>query len=219
MPALALWTLPFLWAGATLTMRRSLDAGWSAWLALAFFVPYLNYLLMLALCLAPSARGPSRRMPVPRAYEHRLPSALLAIGAGLAVGLLMLVLAISALQRYGVAPFFGIPFGIGAFTAFLFNRRYPATAPETAEVVMMLLRGFKLYGDPRPWTPGGRMPAVLAFLNTTKYPASLSFLLMTLGPAIALVPLLERLRRWRGGSPRSAGFRSSFTCFTCCTSR
>ncbi|MGH7512325.1 MAG: DUF1624 domain-containing protein [Gemmatimonadales bacterium] len=69
-----------------------------------------------------------------------------------------------------------------------------------ATLLFLLLRGFNLYGDPRPWTSAGRMPAMLAFLNTTKYPASLSFLLMTLGPTIALMPVLERTRgtvaRW-----------------------
>jgi len=69
-----------------------------------------------------------------------------------------------------------------------------------AIALFLVLRGFNLYGDPRPWSADGPMPALLSFLNTTKYPASLSFLLMTLGPTIALVPLLDRahgpVARW-----------------------
>jgi uncharacterized membrane protein len=64
-----------------------------------------------------------------------------------------------------------------------------------AIALFLILRGFNLYGDPRPWhspAPGTyQMPALLSFLNCTKYPASLNFLLMTLGPIIALIPLLE----------------------------
>jgi uncharacterized membrane protein len=70
--------------------------------------------------------------------------------------------------------------------------------------LFVVLRGLNLYGDSRPWgMPGDDappMPAVLDFLNTTKYPASLLFLLMTLGPTIALVPLVDHARsavtRW-----------------------
>jgi uncharacterized membrane protein len=62
-----------------------------------------------------------------------------------------------------------------------------------AIALFLVLRGTNLYGDPRPWTSEG-MPAALSFLNTTKYPASLSFLLMTLGPTVAAIPLAERAR-------------------------
>jgi uncharacterized membrane protein len=59
-----------------------------------------------------------------------------------------------------------------------------------ATSAFVLLRAVRGYGDPRPWDG----TTVLRFLNTTKYPASLQFLLMTLGPTIALVPLLEAAR-------------------------
>lgn len=65
-----------------------------------------------------------------------------------------------------------------------------------ATALFLVLRGFDFYGDPRPWSgvPAGdaQMPSLLSFLNTTKYPASLLFLLMTLGPTIAAIPALER---------------------------
>jgi uncharacterized membrane protein len=69
--------------------------------------------------------------------------------------------------------------------------------------LFLILRGFNLYGDPQPWSATGGaghgppVPAFFSFFNTTKYPASLSFLLMTLGPSIALIPALER---WRGAA-------------------
>jgi uncharacterized membrane protein len=59
-----------------------------------------------------------------------------------------------------------------------------------ATAAFVLLRAARGYGDPRPWDG----TSALRFLNTTKYPASLQFLLMTLGPTVALVPLLEKTR-------------------------
>jgi uncharacterized membrane protein len=58
-----------------------------------------------------------------------------------------------------------------------------------AVAAFVALRATGVYGDPHPWTGGGP-----GFINTTKYPASLQFLLMTLGPLVALVPALEGAR-------------------------
>ena len=62
------------------------------------------------------------------------------------------------------------------------------------------LRALDLYGDPRPWH-ASKIPALLAFLGTTKYPASLDFLLMTLGPTLVLLGLAEG---WRGKASQIA---------------
>lgn len=58
-----------------------------------------------------------------------------------------------------------------------------------------MIRTVNGYGDPRPWAVRDSPLLTLAsFLNTTKYPPSLAFLLMTLGPAIALLGWLDRAR-------------------------
>jgi uncharacterized membrane protein len=59
----------------------------------------------------------------------------------------------------------------------------------------VLLRLSNLYGDPAPWSSQAEpWRTALSVLNTTKYPPSLLFLMMTLGPAIALLPALDRFR-------------------------
>jgi len=61
--------------------------------------------------------------------------------------------------------------------------------------LFVLLRGLNLYGDPAPWTVREEfVRSVMAFLNVRKYPPSLHYVLVTLGIAFALVPVLARLR-------------------------
>lgn len=73
------------------------------------------------------------------------------------------------------------------------RRRFCVALGGGAITAFLVLRGFNIYGDPRPWGDAApQMPALFQFLNTAKYPASLLFLLMTLGPTILLIPLLER---------------------------
>jgi uncharacterized membrane protein len=62
-------------------------------------------------------------------------------------------------------------------------------------VGFILLRAWNRYGDPFPWTAQkNSLFTLLSFLNTTKYPPSLAFLLMTLGPAIVAMGWLDRIR-------------------------
>src|SRR5437660_2676963 len=85
MLGLALWTLPFLWIGFGMSVRRAADAGRSAWWALLFFVPLLNYLLMIGLSLLPTAAVPEWRQAAPAAVmSDRLKSGLFGVAASLA---------------------------------------------------------------------------------------------------------------------------------------
>jgi uncharacterized membrane protein len=115
---------------------------------------------------------------------------------------------------YSIVPWIGVMAAGYAFGAILTaeparRRRLCLGIGLGATALFLVLRGFNIYGDPQPWSaPGaagsgeeGRpIPALLSFLATTKYPASLNFLLMTLGPTIALIPALEGARgalaRW-----------------------
>ena len=94
---------------------------------------------------------------------------------------------------YPLVPWIGVTavgFALGAVysweparrRAFLWRAGLALTAGFIA------VRALNIYGDPSPWS-AQRTPwyTVLSFLNTTKYPPSLEYVLMTLGPALLLL--------------------------------
>jgi hypothetical protein len=61
-------------------------------------------------------------------------------------------------------------------------------------VAFIMLRAANIYGDPNTWQAQGHVVAtVIDFLNVSKYPPSLLFLLMTLGPAAILCAYADRI--------------------------
>jgi uncharacterized membrane protein len=78
------------------------------------------------------------------------------------------------------------------------RRRFLLAAGLSISVLFVVLRASNLYGDPVPWsTQPTLLFTVLSFLNTNKYPPSLLFLAMTLGPALLLLRAADRgAARW-----------------------
>jgi len=101
---------------------------------------------------------------------------------------------------YPVLPWIGImAFGYGLGALFL----EPAARRDrrlvliggAAILAFLVLRGTNFYGDPRPWIPqGDAVMTALAVLDVTKYPPSLLYALVTLGPVLVLLPALDRMR-------------------------
>lgn len=81
------------------------------------------------------------------------------------------------------------------------RRPFLIRAGMAATVLFLIVRAINGYGDPAPWTEQRTAALTVAsFLNARKYPPSLDFLLMTLGPSLVALGLLDgargRVSRW-----------------------
>ena len=104
---------------------------------------------------------------------------------------------------YPVLPWIGVMLcGFGSSTLFELPEWRRRQALRLAGVTMILgfliLRLLDVYGDPNHWQsqPEGALRTVLDFMNVTKYPPSLAYLLATLGPAALVCAQAERWSGW-----------------------
>jgi uncharacterized membrane protein len=73
------------------------------------------------------------------------------------------------------------------------RKKYLLSIGIMAILLFLLLRGINKYGDIAPWSvQKSFILTICSFLNVTKYPPSLMYSLMTLGPSIILLALLEK---------------------------
>ncbi len=126
--ALAVWSLPFLWIGVSMTLRRLLDAGRSPWLCLLFFVPILSWLLIAWLSFAPP-RPAVGLSPHALRTATRMRAALQGVAAGVGIGAVSFALYVLVFKSYSAAVFLGTPFTMGAAAGYLYNRG--ETKPNT----------------------------------------------------------------------------------------
>lgn len=116
--------------------------------------------------------------------------------------------------RYVLIPWVGVMAAGFAFGALLLRgdrRKTILTLGSSLVALFLLLRAVNHYGNgtaalpfgyPRaagPWNVHSTLShTIISFFNTLKYPPSLDYLLMTLGPALVLLGLLEGVKAERG---------------------
>jgi uncharacterized membrane protein len=100
---------------------------------------------------------------------------------------------------YPILPWLGI-ITLGYYLGSLYA---PTVAPHRrkktlrvlglgAIAAFILIRAINIYGDPNPWsTQHNALYTILSFLNVTKYPPSLDYILMTLGPGLLFLAATE----------------------------
>jgi len=144
---LLITTLPFIWVGITMTMKRLRDAGQPLALTLLFFVPVVNLLFFALLCLLPSQSMASesersdRRATLPSRYwpSSRAGSAAAAVVITALLGVAVTWGALRFAGNYGLTLFVSLPFVMGYMAVLIHSRTQEVNSGEVARVVSLAL--------------------------------------------------------------------------------
>ena len=148
-------SLPFIWLGVSMTMKRLRSAGLPPQVVALFFVPFLNLLFFLVLCVLPEdyvqQANPARAAVLPSAGtmgrqalqypqsaegssisrfvpETALGSAAVSLLVTVPIGLATAILGTQILMNYGWGLFVALPFVMGCAAALIYGARRPRSA-------------------------------------------------------------------------------------------
>jgi uncharacterized membrane protein YhaH (DUF805 family) len=136
---------PFIYLGICQTVRRLRDCAWPIWLSVFFFVPFVNLLFFLILCLQPSrVTLESPREDVARADKLRLnwsdgtkwTAALVSIMSTTVFGVALSALATKYPADYGWGLFVGMPFCLGLFSVLVYSYGAPRSFGQCISVAV-----------------------------------------------------------------------------------
>jgi hypothetical protein len=131
---MVLLSLPFVWVGVALTMKRLRSVQLPSGLVVLFFVPFLNLLFFLFLCLVPARSSDTAdqasRLPRESFIYRMVPdsaigSAAISLLITVPLGFGMALLGAQFLMIYGWGLFVGLPFAMGFAAALIYGVRQP----------------------------------------------------------------------------------------------
>jgi len=130
-------SLPFIWCGVVLCLKRLRDIRLPLWLVGFFFIPFINVLFFILLCILPSNAEGATEEEKPRFLNRLIPksetsSILFSIGITVIVALLFTAFSVSVIEEYGWGLFVAIPFFIGFTSVMLYAYHHQPVSRKKA---------------------------------------------------------------------------------------
>jgi hypothetical protein len=123
--------LPFVWLGLSLTTKRLRSSGLPLACVVLFFIPFINILMFLLLCVLPAGSWRDEPSDIQKRW-----SAMFAIVTSLAICLVTIYFATRAFE-YGWALFVGTPFCLGLISSCIYSWKKARSQSECMTIALL----------------------------------------------------------------------------------
>jgi hypothetical protein len=143
--SIILWSIPFIWIGASMSIRRAVDAHFLPTVAFLFFFPGLNYLMMLFLSIYPSSPEATWEKDMLEINEPKKRAALIFALATAIIGVTLVWFSTNALKVYTTALFLWSPLLLGLIEGYYLKTKFNLSLVETNRCIAITVMFIGLF--------------------------------------------------------------------------